>query len=767
MIRVLLVDDEPALLDIGKIFLERTSDMQVEPVTNASEALELLSSEPFDAIVSDYEMPGMNGIEFLKAVRKEDSHVPFIMFTGRGREEVAIEAINSGADFYLQKGGDPKAQFAELVHKITQGVRRRVSEKKNSHLNSVLLAISDVHQLIAMEKDPDQLIHRVCELLTSTRGYHHVWIGLSDESLPFVKFAESGIGTDFVHFKEEILGGRYPSCMKEALKREGLVMYDNPEMTCTSCPLYAEHRSMSNMIVRIMSRGRMFGVISASLPKQFAEDEDERKLFADLADDLAFAFHAMESAEKQRVAEAALKHSEELYRTLFETTGTATVIVDDDFTVSHANREMARLSGYPLSDIERKVKWTSVVCEKDLPRLIEYARLRHTDPERVPTSYEFSIKSAQGQTIDVFGTVALIPGTRQTVVSIMDLRKLKEAEGALQKMTLIKENAIESSPTAISILDPEGNLTYVNRAFRKMWGYNSAEDLTGKRGEVITLAEQTKPEELAAFWKSGSMIGEFEVARRDGTPFVIHISAKIVKTPDGEPLCIIASMVDITNIRNYREALQKANEKLNLLSDITRHDILNHLTSLLGYLELMKDESPEEAPFYIVKIEELAKTIETQISFTSDYQHMGVLAPRWQRIDRIIRDVSVQSGHFGLEIESATGPVEVYADPLLTKVFVNLIDNALRHGDHSSRIAISFHQTGTGGVIVFEDNGKGVPDDLKEKIFNRGFGRNTGYGLFLVRAILDITGIAIHETGVEGNGARFEISMGPDLFRFA
>ena len=82
MIRVLLVDDEPALLDIGKIFLERTSDMQVEPVTNASEALELLSSEPFDAIVSDYEMPGINGIDVLKAIKTAHPLVEVIMLTG-------------------------------------------------------------------------------------------------------------------------------------------------------------------------------------------------------------------------------------------------------------------------------------------------------------------------------------------------------------------------------------------------------------------------------------------------------------------------------------------------------------------------------------------------------------------------------------------------------------------------------------------------------------------------------------------------------------
>jgi len=82
-------------------------------------------STTYDAIVSDYQMPEMDGIEFLKTVRGSGSDMPFIIFTGKGREDVVIEAINNGADFYLQKGGNPKAQFAELSHKIKHAVRER------------------------------------------------------------------------------------------------------------------------------------------------------------------------------------------------------------------------------------------------------------------------------------------------------------------------------------------------------------------------------------------------------------------------------------------------------------------------------------------------------------------------------------------------------------------------------------------------------------------------------------------------------------------
>ncbi len=128
MITVLFVDDEPALLDVSRIFLERGGELKVDTCDSAIEALELLKDRSYDAIVSDYEMPCINGIEFLKRLRTMGDPTPFIIFTGKGREHVVIEALNSGADFYLQKGGDPRSQFTELIHKIKQAVQRKKAE---------------------------------------------------------------------------------------------------------------------------------------------------------------------------------------------------------------------------------------------------------------------------------------------------------------------------------------------------------------------------------------------------------------------------------------------------------------------------------------------------------------------------------------------------------------------------------------------------------------------------------------------------------------
>ncbi len=126
---ILIVDDEPGLLNLARIFLEMEEGLKVTTALSAAQALELIAANHFDAIVSDYQMPGMDGIALLKEVRSRHIGAPFVLFTGRGREDVAIAALNSGADFYVQKGGDPKSQFAELWNAIKYSIHRKEAEE--------------------------------------------------------------------------------------------------------------------------------------------------------------------------------------------------------------------------------------------------------------------------------------------------------------------------------------------------------------------------------------------------------------------------------------------------------------------------------------------------------------------------------------------------------------------------------------------------------------------------------------------------------------
>jgi len=129
MISVLCVDDDSAYLDITKSFLEEPGALTVTTAHSVPAALKAMKMNGFDVVVADYQMPGMDGVAFLKAVRAVHPNLPFILFTGKEEEEVEIEAFNSVTDFYLQKGGEPTIKFAELEEKIKNAVKTHPGKK--------------------------------------------------------------------------------------------------------------------------------------------------------------------------------------------------------------------------------------------------------------------------------------------------------------------------------------------------------------------------------------------------------------------------------------------------------------------------------------------------------------------------------------------------------------------------------------------------------------------------------------------------------------
>lgn len=219
--------------------------------------------------------------------------------------------------------------------------------------------------------------------------------------------------------------------------------------------------------------------------------------------------------------------------------------------------------------------------------------------------------------------------------------------------------------------------------------------------------------------------------------------------------------------RNAEAALTAANKKLGLLNSITRHDIINQIMILRGFLQqslkITRDDQPRR---FILKELEVAERINRQILFTKEYQDIGVQAPVWQNVAQVIRTAQQAGWTIPLTIGSELETREILADRLLEKAFFNLMDNAMRHGGEKlSALQFSAHETDNSLLIFCEDDGCGIPEDEKNRIFEQGIGKNTGYGLFLIREILSITGITIRETGIPGEGARFEIMVPYGYFR--
>jgi PAS domain S-box-containing protein len=255
--------------------------------------------------------------------------------------------------------------------------------------------------------------------------------------------------------------------------------------------------------------------------------------------------------------------------------------------------------------------------------------------------------------------------------------------------------------------------------------------------------------------------------RSDGSVFPARLESVRTAGSSKGSITVRVAFSDITDITQAEIALRLSNKKLSLLSGITRHDIMNQITVLSGSLELALDNLKEpERVADINRAQKAAKTIQRQISFTREYENLGTGSPAWQRVSDIIRSAASQVASNTITFEIPDDRLEIYADPLLIKVFYNLFDNTRQHGGAVTRILVSHHPAGTGLVITVADNGTGVSADDKKHLFERGFGKNTGLGLFLSREILSMTGISISETGVPGKGAEFEIAVPEGAFRF-
>jgi PAS domain S-box-containing protein len=360
---------------------------------------------------------------------------------------------------------------------------------------------------------------------------------------------------------------------------------------------------------------------------------------------------------------------------------------------------------------------------------------------------------------------------------------LAASEAAIRKSEEEFRTVFEKGPLGMAISDAGSRFIKVNPMFCRMLGYSQEEMLT-KSFADITHPDHVKEDISQVQRLSAGEIPEYTTEKRyikkNGEVIWASVVVSVVRDMNGKFLYYLALISDISErkaveaemhfytsqLQQYADALALTNDKLNLLNSITRHDILNQLTVILGYLEIMKIKFPDPALQDILDNETLAASnIRTQIMFTKDYQDIGVKAPQWFDIGKVISSVaaSLPLSHVSLGVH--LDKLELYADPLLEKVFYTLMENTLRHGKNVTTIRFSFKTLDDGLVIIYEDNGGGIPAEHKEAIFERRFFKHTGFGLFLSRTILGITGMTIRENGIPGKGARFEISVRKGAYR--
>jgi PAS domain S-box-containing protein len=476
-------------------------------------------------------------------------------------------------------------------------------------------------------------------------------------------------------------------------------------------------------------------------------------------------------AERLHKEQINLEESNQKYQNLFENMlegfAYCQMIYDEDGTpvdwiYLKVNPAFENLTG--LNNIVGKRVLEAIPNIKELtPELFDIY-------ERVASKGKPEIFEIDFKPLNIWLKVSVFSPDRGYFIAIFeDITARKKAEAALLGSEKRYRDLFEINNAVMFILDPQtGMILDANDAASRFYGYNREE----LRALSITQINTADPDQIRndMAHAAGSHGAEFQFRHRKKNGEIRDVQVFSAPIPLDNRVFLHSIIQDVTDRTKAEEALKQTNKKLNLLSSITRHDIRNQLMALNGYIELAQEvaDNPDKVSQYLRKELQISGTIRRQIDFTKDYQDLGLNAAIWQDVDSLVRTVALGLPLERIQLIINSPGLEIFADPLLEKVFYNLIDNSLRYGgEKMTSITVSMQEREKNLQILFEDDGNGISAEDKIKLFSKGFGKNTGLGLFLSREILSITGITISERGEPGKGARFEILVPRGLYRIA
>ncbi|NMB80146.1 MAG: PAS domain S-box protein, partial [Methanomicrobiales archaeon] len=469
---------------------------------------------------------------------------------------------------------------------------------------------------------------------------------------------------------------------------------------------------------------------------------------------------------ERKLAEAALKNSEEYLQTIINGVQTGLVIIDPrTHTIIDVNPAAERMIGVGRD------KLIGSICHKYICPA-EAGSCPVTDLGQAVDNSERTLITVHGPR-SILKTVvpAEFSGEQYLLESFIDITDRKRAEERLieseERFHLIFRNSNDAIYLfEITASGMPGRIVDANEVAVLQTGLTK-ENLVKKTFlEIHTHELPTKSRAIMMeLLTKGQIRFETEVQRRDGTKLPVEVSAQFAKL--NQKTYVIAISRDISRRKREERALRIANQKLQLMNIVAWHDIQNKVTGLRGYVELSKDLVTDETMKKFIQSEEEAlKVIHQQLQYTKEYQEMGVHPQEWVNLHQTLRMILSLAELGSIQVIVDVGDLEVYCDPVIAKVFSHLLDNTKIHGKKATRIHISCRETPDGLTLAYEDDGVGIADEQKKELFMRNVGTTTGFSLFFIHDLLEVSEMTIRETGVCGQGVRFEIGIPRGIYRF-
>lgn len=476
---------------------------------------------------------------------------------------------------------------------------------------------------------------------------------------------------------------------------------------------------------------------------------------------------------QRKANEKALRESEEKYRTIFETTGTSIIILEEDMTISLVNSEFERFSGYSASEVEGKKNGLLIVHPDDRKKLARNHKQRRENNQPIPHQYDFRFLNKNGEVKNVLLTVDMIPGTTQSIASMIDITYLKKIEQELRDSKDKLKTIIKNMPVMMDAFDENLILTEWNMECERVTGYSAKEMVGNPEAMNILYPESEVRKNIIEYINNGPNDFrdiETEITCRDGSKKTISWSniSRHFPIPGWNSWSI---GVDVTYRKNMENKLINKNRELNDFAYRVSHDLKNPLFILAGYLNAIKDDPSLFDEYFektILKTEQLVLFINEILNLS----RAGKIISRKEDIhlNDLIQGIFLKSKSKEIkgEIILPESSAIIKADREgIKSIFSNLIQNSLRYRDVTKEkliVQVETIKEDNRIKILYRDNGIGLSEGNIDKIFEPGFTasnkKGTGFGLTIVKKVMDAHGgsIKAHSEG-PGKGLEFTIIL--------